>query len=77
MKLTSEMRQESTQERVGYPSLWYSHVADVVVLMHGPRKGVAVGNTNNVYRIGYYSETWDMHSFVPFYGTVTLKSEAA
>lgn len=76
MKLTSEAQPGATQGPVSYPSLWQSSFG-ALVLMHGPRQGVVVGNLRAAQDVGFYSDHWDMGSFEPFYGTVTLKSEAA
>lgn len=59
-------------EKPKYPALYIS--SDIVVLMTSGASGTVVHAENSVYQLGYTSDDWDMSSFQPFEGKLTLEN---
>lgn len=72
--MKSTITNKSIGQAIQYPCLMVASDGDIV-LFFGPSEGVAVHVTpedGNV--IGEYCNTWKMHYFQPFHGTVTLEN---
>ena len=65
--------QEQTQDPK-YPCLMIGKDGKNIVLFHGNGKGMVVGLPTAMYCQGYYSAKWDMDTFAPYNGTVTLSN---
>ena len=46
-----------------------------IVLFIDDKKGIVLNNTNSEYRIGEYSNCWNMDFFKPFTGTIALSND--
>lgn len=57
-----------------YPCLKRASAAfEYIVLFNSARAGTVVAGNSPTYRVGHYSENWDLCYFVPWHGTVTLE----
>ena len=65
MKSTIVKKKESE-----YPKLMISE--DLVILFNDYEVGFVVNNTN-LYKIGHFSEDWDMDEFEDFHGQIVLE----
>lgn len=76
MKSEIVMKEEDQKERT-YPWLGISKKGkNVVVLFITFGEGVVVSTgTNDIYRIGYFTDTWDVENFYEFKGQVILSND--
>ena len=76
MKITSVANGDSKPNGPEYPKLMKSVINGLIVLFHGPSKGMVVANgKTSQSKVGDYSEVWGMQYFEPYYGTVSITSK--
>jgi hypothetical protein len=68
-----EINEKETQGEVKYPCLMKSEKG-LIVLFNAPECGIVLKG-NDVHERGHYSSNWNMDSFEPFNGTITLSNE--
>ena len=72
MKIEIEIEEEVESEIV-YPCLMKTDYG-AIVLFHKYKNGVVLKARVNNF-VGYYSDNWDMPTFSPFKGKITLSND--
>jgi hypothetical protein len=57
-----------------FPKLMIGEKGTIVFFQDRP-KGFVIDAGITPYKIGFYSETWDMNAFTDFTGSITLQNE--
>lgn len=76
MKVT--INEKQTEGEVKYPCLMECvEIKDkeFVVLMIGYECGVVIDSGKSDYNMGHHSGRWDMSTFAPFKGSITLEND--
>lgn len=64
----------NSNQKIDYPMLMESPKTGNIVLFSSHEKGMVIFSTGGVHKMGYYSDTWGMSCFRPYYGTVVLNT---
>jgi hypothetical protein len=76
MGVNSESNQHVKESALTFPCLMITGDPDIVVLFREKKRGVIVHAEKGAgYKVGYVSTSWDMPSFKPFTGSITLSNE--
>jgi hypothetical protein len=65
---------ENPVPALAFPCLLVSQGSDIIVLFTEDSTGTVVSG-NGAYRVGEFCKTWNMNTFKPFSGTVTLSND--
>lgn len=66
--------QTKTVSEMEYPFLAQGELTKSIVLFTNESHGFVVNNSSE-FPLGYFSESWEMHHFTPFTGSVTLSND--
>lgn len=76
MAVRSESNQSIKAKDLTFPCLMIAGNPDLVVLFRAKGRGAVVHAEKGAgYKVGDVSISWDMPSFTPFFGSITLSNE--
>ena len=71
------VKDKDDDKKIKYPYIGIGENG-LIVLFKACQRGVALvvpSNLFNIYKVGYYSERWEMSKFKPFEGSITLSND--
>lgn len=77
--IDATIHETTRYENESWPKLMCSQTReDFIVIFSSPGVGTVLCDTDRAlkpYPVGYYATDWDMRTFEPFHGEITLKNE--